>query len=171
MRERWVETSIGLGVLAIAGAFLIYALGVGGAGRASGGYALTARFDQVGGLAPGASVRVAGVKVGTVSAVTLDPKTYLAIARLELDPAVKLPSDSTAKIGSDGLLGGAHVAIAPGGAADDLKANDEIANTQGAVDLFGLIGQVMRPQPGADTPAGGGSPPAPSTPPPPPSGP
>jgi phospholipid/cholesterol/gamma-HCH transport system substrate-binding protein len=147
MRERWVETVVGLVVLALAGTFLAYALDAGGAGRGAGGYVLTARFDQAGGLAPGASVRVAGVKVGSVSAVTLDPKTYLAVARLELDPSVRLPADSTAKIGTDGLLGGAHVAIAPGGAPEDLKANGEIENTQGAVDLFGLIGQVIRPQP------------------------
>jgi phospholipid/cholesterol/gamma-HCH transport system substrate-binding protein len=148
MRERWVETVVGLVVLALAATFLVYALDVGGAVRGSGGYVLTARFDQVGGLAPGASVRVAGVKVGTVSAVTLDPKTYLAVTRLALDTSVRLPADSTAKIGTDGLLGGVHVSIAPGGAPENLKANDEIENTQGSVDLFGLIGQVIRPQPG-----------------------
>jgi phospholipid/cholesterol/gamma-HCH transport system substrate-binding protein len=75
------------------------------------------------------------------------------VARLSLDPTVKLPSDSTAKITSDGLLGGVHVAIAPGGAADNLKPGGEIENTQGAVDLFGLIGQVMRPQPPNAAPA------------------
>jgi len=158
MRERWVETVVGLAVLAIAAAFLVYALGVRGAGRGSGGYVLIARFDQAGGLAPGASVRVAGVKVGAVSAVTLDPKTYLAVARLELDPSIRLPADSTAKIGTDGLLGGPHVSIAPGGAPEDLKANGEIENTQGAVDLFGLIGQVIRPRPGEAAPAGAEAP-------------
>jgi phospholipid/cholesterol/gamma-HCH transport system substrate-binding protein len=62
---------------------------------------VTARFGEAGSLAPGAAVSVAGVKVGTVSQITLDPKTYMAVARLSLDPAVKLPSDSTAKITSD----------------------------------------------------------------------
>jgi phospholipid/cholesterol/gamma-HCH transport system substrate-binding protein len=147
MRERWVETVVGLVVLAVAAVFLAYALDAGGGARGRGGYVVTARFDQAGGLAPGASVRVAGVKVGAVSAVTLDPKTYLAVTRLQLDPSVRLPADSTAKISSDALLGGAHVAIAPGGAAEDLKAGGEIENTQGAVDLFGLIGQVIRPPP------------------------
>lgn len=162
MRERWVETVVGLVVLAIAGAFLVYALDVRGVGRGSRGYILTARFDQVGGLAPGASVRVAGVKVGTVSAVSLDPKTYLAITRLQMEPSVRLPADSTAKIGTDGLLGAAHVSIAPGGAPEDLKANDEIPNTQGAVDLFGMIGQAMRPQPRAEAPESGAQAAAPS---------
>lgn len=153
MREQWAETGMGVAVIAVAASFLIYSLSVGGVGRTRGGYDVTAKFGEAGSLEPGAAVSVAGVKVGTVSQVTLDPKTYMAVARLSLDPTVKLPSDSTAKITSDGLLGGVHVAIAPGGAADNLKPGGEIENTQGAVDLFGLIGQVMRPQPPTAAPA------------------
>ena len=137
---------MGLLVLVLAGAFLVYSLTVGGVGNKPGGYDVTAKFGQVGSLAPGAAVSVAGVKVGTVSQITLDPKTFLAVTKLSLDPTVKLPADSTAKITSDSLLGGVHVAIAPGGAAEDIKPGGEIDNTQGAVDLFGLIGSVMRPQ-------------------------
>lgn len=146
MREQWAETGMGLAVIAVAAGFLIYSLSIGGVGKMRGGYDVTARFGEAGALAPGAVVSVAGVKVGTVSRITLDPKSYMAVARLSLDPTVKLPSDSTAKITSDSLLGGAHVAIAPGAAPDDIKPGGEIENTQGAVDLFGLIGQVMRPQ-------------------------
>jgi len=146
LREQWAETLMGLLVLVLAAGFLVYSLSVGDVGAKAGGYELTAKFGQVGSLAPGASVSVAGVKVGTVSQITLDPKSYLAVAKLSLDPTVKLPSDSTAKITSDSLLGGVHVAIAPGGATDDIKPGGEIENTQGAVDLFGLIGSVMRPQ-------------------------
>jgi phospholipid/cholesterol/gamma-HCH transport system substrate-binding protein len=165
-REQWAEALMGLAVLGVAAVFLVYSLSVGGVGRKSGGYDVTARFGEVGSLAPGATVSVAGVKVGTVTDITLDPKTYLAVARLNLDGKVKLPSDSSAKITSDGLLGGAHVVISPGGAADNLKAGSEIENTQGAVDLFGLIGQVLRPQPaGQPAPgAAGATPPAPGTP-------
>jgi len=146
LRDQWAETLMGLLVLVLAGAFLVYSLSVGGVGAKPGGYDVTAKFGQVGSLAPGAAVSVAGVKVGTVSQITLDPKTFLAVTKLSLDPTVKLPADSTAKITSDSLLGGVHVAIAPGGAAEDIKPGGEIDNTQGAVDLFGLIGSVMRPQ-------------------------
>ena len=156
LREQWAETIMGLAVLAVAAGFLVYSLSVGGVGRPAGSYELKAKFGEVGALAPGASVSVAGVKVGTVSEITLDPKTYLAVVRLSLEPKVKLPADSTAKITSDSLLGGMHVAISPGGAEEDLKAGGEIENTQGAVDLFGLIGQVIRPQP----PAAGAAAPA-----------
>jgi phospholipid/cholesterol/gamma-HCH transport system substrate-binding protein len=150
LREQWAETLMGFVVLVLAAGFLVYSLSVGGVGKKPGGYEVSAKFGQVGSLAPGAAVSVAGVKVGTVTQISLDPKTYLAVTKLSLDPTVKLPSDSTAKITSDSLLGGVHVAIAPGGAADDIKPGGEIDNTQGAVDLFGLIGSVMRPQGGAD---------------------
>jgi phospholipid/cholesterol/gamma-HCH transport system substrate-binding protein len=149
MREQWAETLAGLVVVALAAVFLIYSLTVGGVDRKAGRYEVTAKFGEVGALAPGAVVSVAGVKIGMVSKITLDPKTYLAVTQLSLDHDVKLPSDSTAKVTSDSLLGGAHVAIAPGGAMDDLKPGGEIENTQGSVDLFGLIGQVLRPQPAA----------------------
>jgi phospholipid/cholesterol/gamma-HCH transport system substrate-binding protein len=148
-REQTAETVVGALVLAAAAAFLVYALGAAGRGGGTGGYEVTARFGQVGGLAPGADVRVAGVKVGTVADLSLDPQTYLAVTRLALDGDVKLPADSTAKITSDGLLGGSHVAIAPGGSPENLPPGGQIENVQGAVDLFGLIGQVIRPQGGA----------------------
>ena len=148
-RDQWAETVVGAAVLAAAAGFLVYALShtAGGAGR--GGYEVTARFGEAGALAAGADVRVAGVKIGAVSRIDLEPQTYLAKATLVLDKTVKLPADSTAKITSDGLLGGSHISISPGGGAEDLKPGGEFKNTQGAVDLFGLIGQVLRPTPGA----------------------
>ncbi|WP_426012420.1 outer membrane lipid asymmetry maintenance protein MlaD [Caulobacter sp. DWR2-3-1b2] len=152
LREQWAETLMGLLVLVLAAGFLVYSLSVGDVGTKPGGYEVTARFGQVGSLAPGSAVSVAGVKVGTVSEIRLDPKSFLAVAKLSLDNDVKLPADSTAKVTSDSLLGGVHVSIAPGGAMGNIKPGGEIENTQGAVDLFGLIGSVMRPQ-GAATEA------------------
>jgi len=153
-REQWAETAVGAVVLVAAAGFLVYSLTAGGP-RQAHGYPVEARFGQVGALAPGANVSVAGVKVGTVTSVDLDPKSYLAVVRLDLDPKVPLPADSTAKITSDGLLGGAHVVIEPGGSLDNLKPGSQIENTQGAVDLFGLVGQMLRPQ----SPGGPASPP------------
>ena len=163
-KEQWAETGVGAVVILAAAVFLAYSLSVGGKGRIEG-YQVQAKFGQVGALVPGAVVSVAGVKVGAVSSIALDPKSFLAVAKLDLDAKVPLPADSTAKITSDGLLGGAHVVIEPGGSADNLKAGGEIENTQGAVDLFGLVGQFLRPpaQPAAGaTPdaAAGPKPPA-----------
>lgn len=151
LREQWAETAMGVVVLVLAAGFLTYSLSVGGVTMKRDNYEITAKFGEAGSLAPGAAVSVAGVKVGTVSQVTLEPKTYLAVAKLSIEPTVKLPADSTAKITSDGLLGGAHISIAPGGSLEDLKPGGEIENTQGAVDIFGLIGSVIRPQNGASS--------------------
>ncbi len=151
--EQWAETGVGAVVLAAAGVFLVYALSHAGALKHNSGYELIAKFGQVGSLAPGADVKVAGVKVGAVSTIVLDPKTFQAETYIQVNQGVKLPEDSTVKITSDSLLGGQHIAIEPGGSPDDMKPGAQFQNTQGAVDLFGLIGQVLRPQSGA-APAG-----------------
>ena len=145
----WAEAATGAVVLGVAGVFLVYAMGSRLAEAGAGGYPLRAHFGSVGGLATGADVRIAGVKVGQVAFIRLDPKTFLADTTLRLDAAVKLPSDSSVKITSDGLLGGQYVSVEPGGAADDLRPGAEFQNVQGAVDLFGLINSVIRPQGGA----------------------
>lgn len=153
MRENWAETVVGALVLIGAAVFLGYLMTVGQIRSQTGGYPVTARFGQVGALKEGDDVRVAGVRVGQVTGVTLDPKTYFAATELTIDRGVSLPSDSTAKITSDGLLGGAHVSVEPGGAEDMLAPGGEIQNTQGAVDLFGLIGQMIKPGPAPTPPA------------------
>lgn len=139
------ETCVGALVLVAAVGFIVYALGAADRLR-PGGYEVAARFGQVGSLAPGSAVRVAGVKIGSVESVSLDPNTFLAVVHLDLDPTIKLPVDSSVKIASDGLFGGAHVAIEPGGSSEFLTRGGELQNTQGAIDLLGLIGQGLRPQ-------------------------
>jgi phospholipid/cholesterol/gamma-HCH transport system substrate-binding protein len=147
-KGQWAETGVGAVVILAAAGFLAYSLTVGGSIRPHG-YEVRARFGQVGSLTPGAVVSVAGVKIGTVASIKLDPKTFLATTTLDLDPAVALPADSTAKITSDGLLGANYVVIEPGAATETLKPGGEIQNTQGAVDVLSLIGQFVRPQPPA----------------------
>ena len=156
-KGQWAETGVGAVVIVAAAGFLAYSLTVGGAVRPHG-YEVRAKFGQVGSLAPGAVVSVAGVKIGTVYSIALDPKTYLATTTLDLDPAVPLPADSTARIASDGLMGASHVAIEPGAVTETLKPGGEIENTQGAVDVFSLISQFLRPQPAAGESAAGPAP-------------
>jgi phospholipid/cholesterol/gamma-HCH transport system substrate-binding protein len=167
--DNLAETGVGAVVIAAAASFLFYAISHAGAGTGSGGYELTARFGDVGTLESGADVRVAGVKVGAVSKVELDPKTFLARVHMTISPGVKLPADSTAKITTSGLLGGPLVSIAPGGAADDMRPGSEFQNTQGSVDLFGLIGSVVKgsgggsSQPAAPAPAAQSAPSQPAS--------
>lgn len=136
--DRWGETILGAIVAFVAVGFFVFAATQAGASGGGGGYDLTARFQRVDGIAVGSDVRVSGVKVGVVRAVELDPETYLARLTFVIDQDIQVLDDSTARIASDGLLGGAYVAIEPSG-MDPLPPGGEIVNTQGAVDLLTLL--------------------------------
>lgn len=143
MATNLVETLIGAVVVAVAGVFLFFAYSTAGVSSAGSGYELVARFDKVDGLNVGADVRMSGIKIGTVTAQSLDPQTYQAVVRFSVASTYKLPSDSTARIASEGLLGGNYLALEPGGAADMLKAGGSIQYTQGAVSLLDLLGKAI----------------------------
>lgn len=143
--ERWGETLLGAAVAIIAIGFFVFAAAQAGQNAGGAGYELSARFQRVDGVAVGSDVRISGVKVGVVRSVSLDPETYSARLVFTLDRAVRVPSDSTARIASDGLLGGAYVAIEPAG-LDLLAPGGEIPNTQGAVDLLTLFASFAQGQ-------------------------
>jgi phospholipid/cholesterol/gamma-HCH transport system substrate-binding protein len=136
--ERWGETILGAIVAVVAIGFFAFAAAQAGQTGARAGYNLTARFQRVDGVDVGSDVRISGVKVGVVRAVSLDPETYLARLTLAMNDGVQVLDDSTARISSDGLLGGAYVAIEPSG-MDVLAPGGEIPNTQGSVDLLTLF--------------------------------
>ena len=87
----------------------------------------------------GTDVRLAGVKVGTVSKIDLNPQTFYADATLTLREQVQIPDDSAALVSSEGLLGGNYIELRPGGSPDNLPAGAEIEDTQGSVSLIGLL--------------------------------
>ena len=124
-------------VLAVAAGFLI--LAAGPRLMPGGGYDLMAAFPNIEGIEKGSEIRIAGVPVGRVSDISLNPETYLAEAQLRLRDGVILPADSAAIIQSDGLLGGAYLELQPGGSPDDLAPGDEIEDVQGAVSLLSLM--------------------------------
>ncbi|MFT8245917.1 outer membrane lipid asymmetry maintenance protein MlaD [Roseomonas sp. BN140053] len=138
------ELLAGIVVLLIAAVFLVYA--VTNSGRASGsnsGLQLRAKFDRIDGLAPGADVRIAGVRVGSVSDQRIDPNTFLAVLTLQVDGGLKLPDDTSAEITSEGLLGGKYVALVPGGGERMLANGGEIQITQSSVSLESLLGRFI----------------------------
>jgi phospholipid/cholesterol/gamma-HCH transport system substrate-binding protein len=137
-----VETLIGAAVIAIAVAFLTFAYSSTGAGPISG-YDVTAKFNRADGINVGTDVRLSGIKVGTVSRMALDPMTYNAVLTLSLESNVKLPDDSSARVTSEGLLGNQYISIEPGGSQMSIAAGGEIENTQGSVDLIGLVSKAM----------------------------
>jgi phospholipid/cholesterol/gamma-HCH transport system substrate-binding protein len=142
MQNNTVETIIGAVVVAVAAGFLFFAYTSTGSGRISG-YDLYARFAAADGITNGTDVRLHGIKIGTVTSLALDPKTYQAIVHVSIRNDVKIPDDSTIKVTSSGVLGGNYVSISPGGSPKTLVSGGEIPNTQGSVDLFGLISKTI----------------------------
>ena len=145
MNKRGIETLVGLFVLLGVLALVFLALKAANLGSVGGGdtYALMARFENIGGLKPRAPVRTAGVVVGRIRSITLDPKTYQGVVTLALDQRYTFPQDSAAKILTAGLLGDQYVGLEPGGDDTDLAPGANIAQTQSAVVLENLIGQLM----------------------------
>jgi phospholipid/cholesterol/gamma-HCH transport system substrate-binding protein len=145
MTRKSIEVLVGLFVLLGMGALVFLALKA--ANLASfgqhEGYTVRARFDNIGGLKPRAPVRSAGVTVGRVKSISLDPKTYQGVVRLEIDKHVKFPKDTSAKILTSGLLGDQYIGLEPGYDEKELVANDTIKQTQSAVVLENLIGQLI----------------------------
>jgi len=146
--RRWSEVAVGAAVIAVALGFLGYALAAGGRvvslGMAtSEGLSLTARFDRIDGLAEGAAVRIAGVRVGSVTGTRIDPQSFEAEISLRVDGGLRLPADTSAEVASEGLLGGKYVALVPGGSDQVLPAGGRITETQGSVSLEQLLGRFI----------------------------
>lgn len=138
MRNNLVETLMGAVVLVITGGFLYFAFSNAGVGGA-GGNTYFAHFDKIDGLATGGEVKISGIKVGTIIGQHLDADTYEAVVEMNIDDAIELPEDTFAKITSEGLLGGNYLVLDPGGSDVMLESGDQITETQGAVDLLGLL--------------------------------
>lgn len=139
MSETKTEVAVGAAVLAVAAGFLIYAGQVTGLSSPTTGYPLNASFRSLEGVSVGTDVRLAGVKVGTVTAVSLNPETFRAETTITVLDGIVLPDDSAIVIASEGLLGGNFVELVPGGSPFNLNPGDEIIDTQGAVSLISLL--------------------------------
>ena len=142
MSGNLVETLIGALVLAVAGGFLFMAYSRTDVGDVQG-YRLTAQFEKVDGISVGSDVMLGGIKIGSVVGQRLDTQTFLAVLDLSLSDSIKLPTDSSIKVASDGLLGDKYLSVEPGGEIETLKAGEEIRYTQGSVDLTELIGKAI----------------------------
>jgi phospholipid/cholesterol/gamma-HCH transport system substrate-binding protein len=155
MRGNVIETVMGAVVLAIAALFLVFAYKTSEL-RSVPGYRVSADFERVDGIHLGSDVRVSGIKVGSVVAQNLDPKTFLATLQFSVDPGIKLPDDTVAEIISAGLLGDKYISLVPGGSDKDIPADGKIKYTQSSVSLESLIGQTIF-SPGGKKEGGTGS--------------
>lgn len=146
MKHSLFETTLGALVLVIAGVFLVYGARVADIGSGAGAdtYRLCANFVTVGALKSGDAVRISGVKVGVVEAIVLNPKTYAAQVTMVLPNLPEpLPSDSSAAILSEGLMGGVTLALTPGGDEETLPSGGRIAYTQEPQNLEQLLGKFI----------------------------
>jgi phospholipid/cholesterol/gamma-HCH transport system substrate-binding protein len=136
------ETLTGAAVVAAAIALLavFYVFGHSGGGA---GYEINARMSKVDGLGIGTEVRIAGIKVGSVTGLDLDPKTYLVNVHMRLQDGIQVPTDSSLMFNSAGLLGTPYLSITPGGDDTVLAAGGVIENTQSvnATDIMSLVGR------------------------------
>jgi phospholipid/cholesterol/gamma-HCH transport system substrate-binding protein len=145
MSTRSTETLVGLFVLLGLAALFFLALKAANLGNfnTEATYPVTARFDNIGGLKVRAPVRSAGVTVGRVTAITLDPKTYQGVVSMDIRVGFQFPKDSSAKILTAGLLGDQYVGLEPGAAEASLGSGATITQTQSALVLENLIGQML----------------------------
>lgn len=145
------ETLIGAVVIAVAVGFLAFAYLRTGSGSLSG-YEVKARLPKADGLSVGTDVRLAGIKIGTVTDLTLDPKSYLVTVHMSVRDDIKLPVDSSVLVTQAGFLGGQYLSITPGGEDKMMAPGAFFENAQGSIDVMGLVNRF--------TSGGAGQPPA-----------
>jgi len=142
IREFWVGLFVLAGILAL----VVLSLSVGNLGsqNSSGGYQVTAKFQDIGGLTTKSPVRMAGVTIGRVTDISIDPSDYEAVVAMQIFGDHKnLPLDTSATILTSGLLGSQFIGLEPGGDEEFLTQGSEIEYTQPALVLEKLIGRLI----------------------------
>ena len=142
MQRSMLETLMGAVVLMSALAFLSLAYEAADL-RGSDGYEIEAEFGATGGLSVGDDVRVSGIKVGQIVRQELDPATYVARIVIALDPQIRIPADSSARITEASLLGGNYLELMPGADLEMLQPGDVIYDTRDPVSLTDLLGKAV----------------------------
>jgi phospholipid/cholesterol/gamma-HCH transport system substrate-binding protein len=139
MANSVAEAVIGAVVLATAVGFVVYAGQTRGVQLEGGSFPLTASFRSAEGISVGTDVRLAGINVGSVTALDLDPASYQAKVTFTVQANLEIPEDTDVKIASEGLLGGSFVELTPGASEFMLKPGDQVLNTQSSVSLLDLL--------------------------------
>lgn len=106
-------------------------------------YKINAQFDNISGLENGASVEIAGVKIGNVVGIHLD-KDNPDVAEVEMRiDGVGIKSDDIASIRTKGIIGDRYVKITRGGSEEYLHDGDTIMDTESVVDIEDLVGKLI----------------------------
>ena len=142
MYRNTLETVMGAIVLLAAIGFVALAYEAADV-KGNGGYEIAAEFGSTGGLSVGDDVRISGIKVGQITAQQLDSITFVAKVSMAIDPTIKIPSDSSARITAASLLGGNYLELMPGAATDTLGAGAVIYDTRDPISLSDLLGKAV----------------------------
>ncbi len=142
MKRSLIETLLGAVVLLLAGFFIVTAY-QSSTIASHDGYALRATFDKIDGVGVGTDVKISGIKVGSITALKLDPETYLATIEMTINDAYRLPTDTVAVVQSEGLLGGSYLSLVPGGSEEMLAPGAALTYTQSPTSLTDLIGRFV----------------------------
>ena len=142
MRRNAFETILGAIVLTVAGLFVSFAYRTAQV-QSVDGYEVMAKFFKVGGLTAGSDVRINGIKVGIVTSAQLDNETYDALVTMVIQSSVRLPSDTAAGIGSEGIVGGKYVRLEPGLDATNISPGGSINKTTDFRSLEDQVGEII----------------------------
>ena len=142
MQRNIVEILMGAVVLLAAAGFISLAYEAADM-KGTGGYEISAEFGSTGGLLVGDDVRISGIKVGQITGQQLDPVTFVARISMAIDPVIKIPADSSARITAASLLGGNVLELLPGAALDNLEDGAVIYNTRDPISLTDLLGKAV----------------------------
>ncbi|MDR0553110.1 MAG: MlaD family protein [Holosporales bacterium] len=141
MNGNVLEAVIGAVVLVIASFFIFFAYQTSGE-KIGSGYPLIAKFESANGLATGADIKISGIKVGIVKSLSIGDD-YQAKAIFLIKDGIEIPSDSTAAIVTDGLIGNKFVSISIGFESEMLKPGDEFESTKSAINLESILDKVI----------------------------
>jgi len=151
--DLWVGIFVAIGLASLL--FLAMKVGNLSSSSSNASYRLEAHFDNIGGLKIRGAIKSAGVVVGRVTGISLDPDEYVAVVDMQIDQRYRFDRDTIATINTSGLLGEQYIGLEVGGAEDMLKDGDTIRKTQSAVVLEKLISQFMFSKAAEDSPETG----------------
>ena len=144
MKRLNIEFVVGLFMLAGMAAFFYLAIKMGDVGLfRQDGYTVTARFTSSSGLKEGGVVELAGVRVGKVQRIVLDPERYESVVTLSLEPGVRITEDTIASVRTAGIIGDKFIKLTPGGMDIYLADGDEIIDTESSLDIEELVSKYI----------------------------
>jgi phospholipid/cholesterol/gamma-HCH transport system substrate-binding protein len=144
MKENYMETAVGIFVIIgiVCVGYLAIKLGKMEV-LGSNTYPLNARFESTSGLKIGASVEMAGVQIGQVETISLDPESKMALVRVKIQDGITLKEDVIASVTTAGLIGDKYINLSPGGSDNILKPGGMITETESAVNLEALLSKYV----------------------------